>query len=283
MDSRGGAVIWALLYLNSAFGQNTETDLSGYWISEQGVKVFIPLMRDGRMPVVLMNGKPRVLLGDWDWGTQSLKVNNSRFSMNNGHLFVHNSKTMQSHELKRSVTTHASDGVWFHENKGELIITDDGNKTWVIHIPISQEATIHKAKWKRDTLIQTKLDGRCTLDFSYEPELPNLMWMICTNYEHDWVRIHSPDPFITADWSGIWTSDVGWKLHIEMSGQQFDKIYMESSDRIIDFEGSWLGGSQGKSIILERRKEPDAIAAVSPSYPNALILRIDGAEMLFYR
>ena len=107
--------------------------------------------------------------------------------------------------------------------------------------------------------------------------------MICTNYEHDWVRIHSPNPFITADWSGIWTSDVGWKLHVEMSGQHFGKVYMESADRIIDFEASWLGGSQGKSILMERRKDPDAVAAVSPSYPNALILRIDGTEMLFYR
>ena len=184
--------------------------------------------------------------------------------MENERLVVQNAKSTQTHELKRSVTPHDSDGVWFHENKGELIITDDGKRTWVIHIPISQEATIRKAKWKQDTLIQTKLDGRCTLDYGYEPELPDQMWMICTNYEHDWVRIHSTNPFITADWSGIWTSDVGWKLHVEMSGQNFDKVYMESADRIIDFEASWVGGSQGKSILMERRKDPDAVAAVSP-------------------
>ena len=104
MDRRGCPVIWTLFGLSLAFGQETETDLSGYWVSEQGVKVFIPLMRDGRMPVVLMNGKPRVLLGDWDWGTQSLKVNNSRFSMENERLVVHNAKAMQTHELKRAVS-----------------------------------------------------------------------------------------------------------------------------------------------------------------------------------
>ena len=80
------------------------------------------------MPVVLMNGKPRVLLGDWDWGTQSLKVNNSRFSMENERLVVHNAKAMQTHELKRAVSPHDSDGVWFHERKGELIIADDGKR-----------------------------------------------------------------------------------------------------------------------------------------------------------
>ena len=92
-------------------------------------------MRDGRMPVVLMNGKPRVLLGDWDWGTQTLKVNDSRFGIENGTLTIQNAKAMQTHELKRSVVKHSSDGVWFHEGKGELIIADDGKKTWVIHIP----------------------------------------------------------------------------------------------------------------------------------------------------
>ena len=58
---------------------------------------------------------------------------------------------------------------------------------------------------------------------------------------------------------------------------------MESDERIVDFEASWLGGSQGKSILLERQKESDASATVSPSYANALVLRIDGTEMLFYR
>ena len=267
----------------SAFGQETETDITGYWISEQGVKVFIPLMRDGRMPVVLMNGKPKVLLGDWDWATQTLKVNNSRFGIDNGRLTIQNTKAMQSHALKRSVTDHSSDGVWFHEDKGELIIADDGKKTWIIHIPVSQQATIHKAKWKNNTLIQSKLDGRCAIDLSYEPELPDLIWMICTGYEHDWVRIHTPTPFLTADWSGTWTSDNKWTLQVEMSGQQFTKFYMESEERIVDFEASWLGGSQGKSILLERRRDSDAMATVSPSYPNALVLRIDGTEMLFYR
>lgn len=283
MDLAGGSVIWFLLSLCAAFGQETETDITGYWVSEQGVKVFIPLMRDGRMPVVLMHGKPKVLLGDWDWGTQTLTVNNSRFGIDNGKLTVQNAKAMQTHELKRSVIEHSSDGVWFHENKGELIIADDGKKTWVIHIPISQQATIHKAKWKEDTLIQTKLHGRCTLDLGYEPDLPDLMWMICNTYEHDWVRIHTPTPFLTADWSGTWTSDTEWTLKVEMSGQQFTKFYMESADRIVDFDASWLGGSQGKSILLARRKDTDAIATVSPSYPNALVLRIDGTEMLFYR
>ena len=282
MDIAGCAVIWLLVGL-CAFGQETETDISGYWVSEQGVKVFIPLMRDGRMPVVLMNGQPRVILGDWDWGTQTLKVNDSRFGIENGKLTIQNAKAMQTHELKRSVVEHSSDGVWFHESKGELIIADDGKKTWVIHIPISQQATIHKAKWKEDTFIQTKLDGRCTLDFAYEPDLPNLMWMICNNYEHDWVRIHTPGPLLTADWSGNWTSDTEWTLQVEMDGQQFTKFYMESAERIVDFEASWLGGSQGKNILLERRKESDASATVSPSYPNAIVLRIDGTEMLFYR
>ena len=276
-------MIWFLLSLCSAFGQETETDITGYWVSEQGIKVFIPLMRDGRMPVVLMHGKPKVLLGDWDWGTQTLKVNNSQFGIDNGKLIIQTEKAKQTHELKRSVRTHTSDGVWFHENKGELIISDDGKKTWVIHIPISQQATIHKAKWKRDTLIQTKLDGRCTLDLAYEPELPDLMWMICNNYEHDWVRIHTPTQFLITDWSGTWTSDNDWTLQVEMNGQQFTKFYIESADRIVDFEAGWLGGSQGNSILLERRKESDASATVSPSYPNALVLRIDGTEMLFYR
>ena len=276
-------MIWFLLSLCSAFGQETETDITGYWVSEQGIKVFIPLMRDGRMPVVLMHGKPKVLLGDWDWGTQTLKVNNSQFGIDNGKLIIQTEKAKQTHELKRSVRTHTSDGVWFHENKGELIISDDGKKTWGIHIPISQQATIHKAKWKRDTLIQTKLDGRCTLDLAYEPELPDLMWMICNNYEHDWVRIHTPTQFLITDWSGTWTSDNDWTLQVEMNGQQFTKFYIESADRIVDFEAGWLGGSQGNSILLERRKESDASATVSPSYPNALVLRIDGTEMLFYR
>jgi hypothetical protein len=277
-------MLWALLGIHFAHAQDSKTvDISGYWVSEHGVKVFIPLMRDGRMPVVLMNGKPTVLLGDWDWGSQTLKVNNSRFGIADGRLTMSNLKATQTHLLDRPVKAHFSDGIWFHEGSGELIIADDGKNTWVIQIPASQQASIHKAKWKSESILQSKLDGRCTLDFTYEPEQPDLMWMICPETEHDWVRIYTPSPFIISDWSGSWTSDSGWSLQIDMSGQQFGKVYMESNKRIIDFEASWLGGSQGQSILLERKKDSDAIATVSASYPNALVLRIDGTDMLFYR
>ena len=70
------------------------------------------------------------------------------------------------------------------------------------------------------------------------------------------------------------------EVHVEMSGQHLDKVYMESADRIIDFEASWLGGSQGKSILMERRKT-DALA-VSPLI-QTLWSSDYGSEMLFYR
>ena len=70
-------------------------------------------------------------------GYANPKGNDSRFGIENGTLTIQNAKAMQTHELKRSVVKHSSDGVWFHEGKGELIIADDGKKTWVIHIPIS--------------------------------------------------------------------------------------------------------------------------------------------------
>ena len=293
MDPAGGTVISSVFSLSLALLTSTSgsavaqevnsTDLTGYWVSESGVKVFIPLMRDGRMPIVLMNKNPQVLLGDWDWATQSLKVNNTRFHMSGDHLVMRNQKVTQSHELQRSVTEHTSNGVWFNENDGELIIAADGKKTWAIHIPSSQEATIRKAKWKTDTVLRTKLEGRCDIDFGYEPEIFDLIWMLCTDYEHDWVRIHTPTPFLTVDWSGTWTSSMGWNLIIQMSGQEFNKVYLESEQRIVDFDPSWLGSSQGKSMLLERRKDSDAIAMVDPASPNTLLLRIDGTEIQFSR
>ena len=270
--------------VGSATAQEVNTtDLTGYWESENGVKVFIPLMRDGRMPIVLMNKKPQVLLGDWDWATQSLKVNNTRFQMTGERLVMSNQRVTQTHELQRSTVVHSSNGVWFNENDGELIIAGDGKHTWAIHIPPSQEATIRKAKWKTDTLLRTKLEGRCDIDFGYEPEIFDLIWMLCADYEHDWVRIHTPSPFLTVDWSGTWTSSMGWNLVIDMSGQQFRKVYLESEQRIVDLEASWLGSSQGKSILLERKKDSDAIAMVDPASPNTLLLRIDGTEIKFSR
>ena len=47
----------------------------------------------------------------WDWEPRALKVNNARFSMENERLVVQNAKSTQTHELKRSVTQHDSDGV----------------------------------------------------------------------------------------------------------------------------------------------------------------------------
>lgn len=260
------------------------TDLTGYWISNSGVKVFIPVMRDGKMPIVLMNKKPTVLLGDWDWQSQTLKVNNTRFGIADGRLTMTNRNTTQTHTLKRSVPTHPSDGIWFHEREGELLVVDDGKKLWTILIPPSQEATIQKAKWiEFERTVRIKLNGRCNLDFQYEPDLPDLIWMLCPDYEHDWVRIHRPNPFYTTDWSGTWTSDSDWTLYVDMDGQGFGKVYIESPKRIVDFQASWIGGSQGHSILLERRKESNAIAMVDPADPNSLLMRIDGTEIKFTR
>ena len=141
--------VWVWSPITSAVAQEVNTtDLTGYWVSEGGVKVFIPVMRDGRMPVVLMNRRPTVLLGDWDWASQTLKVNNTHFGISDDKLTMSNQRTTQTHTLKRQVTAHPSDGYWFHENKGELIVADDGKKVWAIHIPPSQEAIIRKTKWK---------------------------------------------------------------------------------------------------------------------------------------
>ena len=280
--------VWVWNLITPAMAQESQevntTDLTGYWVSESGVKVFIPVMRDGRMPVVLMNRRPTVLLGDWDWASQTLKVNNTHFGMADDKLTMSNQRTTQTHTLKRQVTAHPSDGYWFHENKGELIVADDGKKVWAIHIPPSQEATILKTKWKTlDEELTFKLDGKCVLNLAYEPIHTDLIWMICPNYEHDWVRIHTPSPFLTTDWSGEWNSDGDWTLYIDMDGQGFGKVYMESSKRIIDFKAGWLSGSQGQTVLLERRKESDAVLSVNPTETSRIEMRIDGKDLEFYR
>ena len=68
-----------------------------------------------------------------------------------------------------------------------------------------------------------------------------------------------------------------------MDGQGFGKVYMESSKRIIDFKAGWLSGSQGHTVLLERRKESDAILSVDPTETNQISMRIDGTELQFYR
>jgi hypothetical protein len=233
---------------------------------------------------VLMNKKPTVLMGKWDWSTQTLQVNNSRFSVVEDRLVMSNNKATQTHTRLRENTPQFNDGVWYHEGRGELVTAHDGKKSWVIQIPPSQQATIHKAKWRSpNEVLKVKLDGRCTLDWLYEPTDDDIMYMLCPSTEHDWLRIHKPTTFQTTDWSGTWTSDRDWTLEIDMSGQQFGKVYIESEERIIDFKASWIGGSEGHSILLERKKESNAILSVDPNLPNRATLRIDGLDIVFTR
>ncbi len=272
-------------FTQNVFAKEAQTvDLTGYWESESGVKVFIPIMRDGPMPLVLMNKKPTVLMGKWDWASQTLQVNNSRFSMVENRLVMTNHKVTQTHRRLHTLTPQFNHGIWYHEGKGELLISNDGKTEWIIQIPPSQQATIHKAKWwPENEVLKVRLDGRCTLDWLYEPDDNDLMYMLCPNTEHDWLRIHKPTTFQTVDWSGTWTSKQGWTLEMDMSGQQFGKVYIESEERIIDFTASWIGRSEGHSILLERKKESNAILSIDPDLPNRATLRIDGLDIVFTR
>ena len=93
----------------------------------------------------------------------------------------------------------------FMRKRKWLIIADDGKKTWVI---ASQFPTSHysQSKMERGRTDSNQTGWKMHPRFDVlEPDLPDLMWMICNNYEHDWVRIHTPTPLLTADWSGTWT------------------------------------------------------------------------------
>ena len=52
-----------MIVLLSALAVAETTDLTGYWESESGLKVLVPLMRDGKMPIIFMNGKPIAMVG----------------------------------------------------------------------------------------------------------------------------------------------------------------------------------------------------------------------------
>ena len=236
------------------------------------------------MPIIFMNGKPIAMVGDWDWSSQSLLVSNSTFLSKNDQLVMITPKKTETFSLIRPLVEQKQDGVWFIENIGEFIPVNDGKRQWVVHVPISQQATITKARWiESDQYLRFRWKGRCFQDWTYEAIEPDLTWLFCQSYEHEMLRIESPIPFDTVDWTGTWTSFTDWTLYIEMKGQKFTRAYLESDSTIIDFDASWLAGSNGRKIQLDRKKGASAHGLVDPINPNTFIFRMEGEEILFER
>ncbi len=274
-----------MIFLFSTLLYATETtDLKGYWKSESGLKVLIPFMRDGKMPIVFMNGKPLVMVGDWDWSTQSLDVSNSHFSMKGDKLVMTTPKKTEEFNQIRPLSPEEYDGVWFVEGSGEFIPVNDGRRSWVVHIPLSQQATISKAKWKdSDQYLRFRWKGRCFQDFTYEQLEPDLTWLFCQTYEKEMLRIETATPFETTDWSGKWNSFSDWTLYIEMNEQHFERVYLESDSTIIDLDASWVSSSNGRKVQLDRKKGSSAQGLVDPLNPDTFIFRMEGEEILFER
>jgi hypothetical protein len=264
-----------------ALGVET-TDLTGVWESESGSQIMVPMMRDGRMPIVLMGRQPTVLVGDWKWDTQSLEIKGASIYIKDHNLIVKTAGKETVHTLHHPIQPAPQDGVWFLDNVGEFMLIQDVKRTWMLHVPLSQQGTIQKAKAIKGTnQFRFKWEGRCFIDFSYEPEQSDLTMMVCPDRELELIRIDEPVPFQTANWSGSWRSFTDWTMHVQMTGQHFDRFYIESADTIIDFQASWMGGSNGRKVLLERKGAGNALGLVDPVNPDIFILRMEGEEILF--
>ena len=274
-------ILWGLIGLSTAV---STTDFTGVWESESGTKIMIPMMRDGRMPIVIMDGKPKVVVGDWRWASQTLELKGASIFVKDNALIVKTAQKETAHTLHHPIPSHQEDGIWFLDGVGEFMLVQDTKKTWMVHVPLSQEGTIQKAKWIKDSpQIRFRWEKRCFADFSYEPDQPDLALMVCPDREYELLRIDAPVPFQTADWSGQWMSFTDWTMNVSMTGQSFDRLYIESADTIIDFRASWMGGANGRKVLLERKGSGNALGLVDPVNPDIFILRMEGQEILFER
>ena len=93
--------------IGMAVGVET-TDFTGVWESESGSKIMVPMMRDGRMPIVLMGRRPTVLVGDWKWNTQSLELNGASIYLKDQQLIVRTAGKETPHTLHHSIPSEHS-------------------------------------------------------------------------------------------------------------------------------------------------------------------------------